>query len=355
MHNKYKRRWKFKINLTYVAIIMIIIFSMIGVGYARFGETLKIKGFVTLVKNEEGNPSEYPIEVSFSTLYYDATQLHYSITVKNISGNDITNWRFKLGMPLGTKYQVWNSGNAIITENYFSGFTIVAGSSITLTGGITIPSGASLNDYLNPSITNVLVNYYDEDYPIEGENAGPIQKISLNVNNISIITGESYVLNVTREPKNAVGVIKWSSSNTNVAEIIGRGIIKGKGNGTAIITAKLENATASCVITVAENITPIEVNFSITNSWEQHMQYNIEVKNISNKAITNWRFKVEMPIGTTGSVYWGAVFLEGVFRGTDLNNIPVDGSISFSGELVLPSGYNINNYRKPAIIDINAE
>lgn len=354
MYNKYKRKWKFKINLTYIAIIIIILLIAVGVGYAKFGETLKIMGLVTLTEEDEENPEKTPIEVSFSTVYYDSTQLHYSITVKNVLDSKITNWRFKLGMPEGTKYQVWNSGNATITQNYFSGSVLASGASVTLTGSIAIPTGANLNDYLHPSITNILVNYYDEDYPIGGEE-GTIRKITLNTNNASIIIGESYVLTATREPKTAVGVIKWSSSNTNIVEVIGRGVIKGKNTGTATVTAKLEGVTATCVITVKENITPLEIKFTVTNSWDQHIQYDMEVKNISNKVINNWNFKVEVPSSTTGKVYWGATFTDGTIKGTDLKNISVGGSVSFSGELVLPTGYNINNYTNPVFTDIIVE
>lgn len=73
--------------------------------------------------------------------------------------------------------------------------------------------------------------------------------ISLDVNEATIVADASLVLKVTVTPASLSGNVLWSSSNTSVAQVV-NGRVKALKDGTAIITATLDNISSSCTITV---------------------------------------------------------------------------------------------------------
>jgi len=62
--------------------------------------------------------------------------------------------------------------------------------------------------------------------------------VKLSKSAISISGGNSYTLKATKIPSNAYGTITWSSSNSSVATVSSKGVVKAIKAGTAIITAK---------------------------------------------------------------------------------------------------------------------
>lgn len=83
----------------------------------------------------------------------------------------------------------------------------------------------------------------------------PLKSISLNKTDVSLFDGDSSTLSVTYNPSTTTDdrTVTWSSSNTKVATV-SNGKITAVGEGTATITAKVGNFTATCKVTVSSKI-----------------------------------------------------------------------------------------------------
>lgn len=68
------------------------------------------------------------------------------------------------------------------------------------------------------------------------------------------INADPFTLVATRTPGDAVGDVNWSSSNPDVAQVDGNGIVTVKSVGLATITAELAGATDTCELTVCSLI-----------------------------------------------------------------------------------------------------
>jgi uncharacterized protein YjdB len=78
----------------------------------------------------------------------------------------------------------------------------------------------------------------------------PVTDIILNYTEVELKVGEKVTLSATVLPENADNkVITWSSSDVRVATI-SRKVVKAVAEGTAIITAKTADFSATCVVTV---------------------------------------------------------------------------------------------------------
>ena len=89
--------------------------------------------------------------------------------------------------------------------------------------------------------------------------------ISLDKSEISLnLSGtKEQKLTVIYEPQesNVNTGITWTSSDSNIVEVDNTGLVKGKANGTATITAKTENGkTAQCTVVVTTGITAVALN-----------------------------------------------------------------------------------------------
>lgn len=82
----------------------------------------------------------------------------------------------------------------------------------------------------------------------------PVTSITLNESSLKLKTGESETLIATVLPENAtVKTVVWSSSDTSVAEVDGKGSVTAVKNGEAVITATstlFPQVKATCTVTV---------------------------------------------------------------------------------------------------------
>ncbi|MCM1544508.1 MAG: Ig-like domain-containing protein [Ruminococcus sp.] len=90
-------------------------------------------------------------------------------------------------------------------------------------------------------------------------------KVTLNKTSATIYTTKSLTLKSTIAPSNATNKnVKWSSSNTKVATVDSKGVVKAVAAGTATITCKAAegSAQATCKITVRKktNVTSVTLN-----------------------------------------------------------------------------------------------
>ncbi len=94
-----------------------------------------------------------------------------------------------------------------------------------------------------------------------------VKKVKLNKKSASVAVGGKLTLKATVTPKSASKKIAWSSSKKKVATVSSKGVVKGKKEGTATITAKAADGSgkkATCKVTVGAGIKSVEVVNSTT-------------------------------------------------------------------------------------------
>lgn len=85
-----------------------------------------------------------------------------------------------------------------------------------------------------------------------------VESISLNKSETTIEIGESETLVATVSPDNADDpTVSWTSSDWSVASVED-GLVTALAEGTAVITAKAGDKTATCKVTVPHQFTPVE-------------------------------------------------------------------------------------------------
>ena len=85
----------------------------------------------------------------------------------------------------------------------------------------------------------------------------PVQSVSLNKTELSLIIGENATLIATVLPENAVNkAVTWSSSNTAIATVDANGKVTAVAAGEAIITVTTTDGgkTATCTVTVSDEV-----------------------------------------------------------------------------------------------------
>ena len=93
----------------------------------------------------------------------------------------------------------------------------------------------------------------------------PVESVTLNKTALTLSEGDSETLTATVNPDNATDTtVTWSSSKTSVATV-DNGKITAIAEGTATITAKAGEKTASCTVTVKKKEIPVS---SISISYE---------------------------------------------------------------------------------------
>ena len=178
----------------------------------------------------------------------------------------------------GTWDVVLKPNDIPVTSVSLSGFpegnTIFAGTSITLTATIA-PANASIQGLIWKSNNNAAV-IVDQNGKVTGVAPGsanitvttvdgcktatctitvaatPVTSISLDKTSASLKAGETVTLTATVKPDDATDkTVTWTTSDATVATV-SNGVVTAKKVGTATITAKAGEKTATCAITVTE-------------------------------------------------------------------------------------------------------
>lgn len=90
------------------------------------------------------------------------------------------------------------------------------------------------------------------------------KKITLNETAQEIEIGKTFQLNVS-DGSGIAPKADWTSSDNKVATVDGNGLVKAVKAGKAVITAKVEDAEATCTITVKEPEKPKEISLNYTS------------------------------------------------------------------------------------------
>ncbi len=85
-----------------------------------------------------------------------------------------------------------------------------------------------------------------------------VAQVALDKTEAKLIEGESLTLTATVTPHYAYNrKVSWSSSNTAVATVDANGLVKAIAPGTAVITAKAGDKSATCALTVEKKVIPV--------------------------------------------------------------------------------------------------
>ncbi len=139
-------------------------------------------------------------------------------------------------------------------------------SDITVTatrqGGVTEQvTGFSVNtqgiDMSTAGTKTITITYQEDNFIRQASVDVFVPEISLP-GVLSLKAGGSQVLKATVNPANLTP--EWSSSNANIAKVEQNGKVTGVGNGTATITAKVGEVSASCTVTVTTDVSSIKLS-----------------------------------------------------------------------------------------------
>ncbi len=142
-----------------------------------------------------------------------------------------------------------------VTSVNVSATAVSSKATITGTGKVNLNSGH--NDVkITVKAENGNTKTYTIDIVRNVTNEVPLTSISLDKSELSMFNGETKQLAVKYNPSNTTDnkAVTWTSSDTSVAKVDDKGNVVAIGKGTATITAKVGNFTATCKVTVSNNI-----------------------------------------------------------------------------------------------------
>ena len=88
---------------------------------------------------------------------------------------------------------------------------------------------------------------------VNGQTTVPVASVKLNQTTLELIAGKEATLTATVKPDNATNrTVAWESNAISVATVDNNGKVTAKAEGTAIITAKAGDKTATCTVTVTK-------------------------------------------------------------------------------------------------------
>lgn len=123
-----------------------------------------------------------------------------------------------------------------------------------------------------------------------------VSSVTIDKTEAEILKGKTLQLTAEVQPSNASNkVVKWNSTNLAVAQVGENGLVTAMGKGSAVITATSEDGgkTASCAVTVIENVavtgvTLSETSVSIAVGDEKQLTATVLPEDATNKKIS-WK------------------------------------------------------------------
>jgi uncharacterized protein YjdB/DNA/RNA endonuclease G (NUC1) len=108
----------------------------------------------------------------------------------------------------------------------------------------------------------------------------PVESISLDKTSLSLLSGDNETLTATVKPDDATDKsVSWSSSNPAVAAVDQKGQVRAESGGTAIITARAGDKTATCTVTVTVPVEKISLDrTSVTLKVDESVTLTATVK-----------------------------------------------------------------------------
>ena len=120
-----------------------------------------------------------------------------------------------------------------------------------------------------------------------------VSSVSLDKTSLSLTEGESATLTATVKPDNATNkTVSWSSGSPSVATVDASGKVTAVAEGTATITAKAGDKTASCTVTVKKKVIAVEsltldqTSLELTEGETATLTATVKPDNATDKAVT---------------------------------------------------------------------
>ena len=125
------------------------------------------------------------------------------------------------------------------------------------------------------------------------KNVIAVESVTLDITSTILNTGETLTLTATVKPDNATNkTVTWSSSNSSVATVDANGKVTAVAQGTAIVTAKAGDKTATCTVIVMKTDIPVESitldkNYlELTEGGTGTITATVKPDNATNKTVT---------------------------------------------------------------------
>ena len=124
------------------------------------------------------------------------------------------------------------------------------------------------------------------------EKVTPVTSLTLDRTTLTMTEGDTQTLNATVKPDNATDkTVTWTSSNTSVATVDG-GKVTAVAPGTATITAKAGDKTATCAVTVEKKVVPVtsvsldRTTLTMTEGDTQTLTATVKPDDATDKTVT---------------------------------------------------------------------
>ena len=121
----------------------------------------------------------------------------------------------------------------------------------------------------------------------------PVSGISLDNTSVALKEGQEIQLAAAVTPENATDkTVTWSSDKTHIATVDNTGKVKAVAEGTAVVTAKAGEKTATCTVTVSKNVVPVtsvtldKTSLNMTKGQETTLKATVAPDNATDKTVT---------------------------------------------------------------------
>ncbi len=121
----------------------------------------------------------------------------------------------------------------------------------------------------------------------------PVSSIGLDKSRLSLTEGETYQLTASVYPTDATNKeVSWTSSDKSIASVDQDGTVHALKEGTATITAKAEDKTATCMVTVSANVIPVssislnKANVTVTEGESFRLVATVLPENATDKTVS---------------------------------------------------------------------
>lgn len=239
------------------------------------------------VKALAAGTTNLTVQYQGNDFYENSNMVSKSITVNkapDILAESITLNKTSITLTLGTfetlsalvlpdnttnKTVVWTSNDENVAKVSSSGNVMAVGIG---------------NTYITASCGNAKATCSVTVFPIEASN------VFLDKTSLDLKIGEYYTFTATVVPEaTSDKTIIWSSSNDNIATITENGVITAVGIGSAMITAKCGNASATCAVTVkpvlVESVSLNTPNLSLAIGESEQLSITVLPENSTNKEV----------------------------------------------------------------------
>ena len=125
------------------------------------------------------------------------------------------------------------------------------------------------------------------------KNVIAVTEVTLNKTELTLKEGESETLTATVKPDNATDkTVTWSTSDASIATVDANGKVTAVKEGTATITAKAGDKSATCKVTVSKNViavTEVTLNkteLTLKEGESETLTATVKPDNATDKTVT---------------------------------------------------------------------